>query len=163
MAAPEDERGRRLITHPDVTAVVLTGSTATAELFTSWRPELRLHAETSGKNAIVVSATADVDQAVANIVASMEMGVATFDSSVAGLGGCPYAKGATGNVASEDVLYMLNGLGIETGIDMDKLLDAAEFICTQLKRPTVSRAGRAAIAKAVERFEHFLGMPVQVS
>jgi hydroxymethylglutaryl-CoA lyase len=86
-------------------------------------------------------------QALANILAVMEMGVATFDSSVAGLGGCPYAKGATGNVASEDVLYMLGGLGIETGVDMAKLLDAAEFICAQLKRPTVSRAGRALAAK----------------
>ncbi|HWA14589.1 MAG TPA: hydroxymethylglutaryl-CoA lyase [Burkholderiales bacterium] len=86
-------------------------------------------------------------QALANIVASMEVGVATFDSSVAGLGGCPYAKGATGNVASEDVLYLLDGLGIETGVDMGKLLDAAEFICAQLKRPTVSRAGRALAVK----------------
>jgi hydroxymethylglutaryl-CoA lyase len=86
-------------------------------------------------------------QALANILAVMELGVATFDSSVAGLGGCPYAKGATGNVASEDVLYMLSGLGIETGVDMGKLLDAAEFICAQLKRPTVSRAGRALAAK----------------
>jgi hydroxymethylglutaryl-CoA lyase len=86
-------------------------------------------------------------QALANILAVMEMGVVTFDSSVAGLGGCPYAKGATGNVASEDVLYMLDGLGIETGVDMAKLLDAAEFICAQLKRPTVSRAGRALAAK----------------
>ncbi len=86
-------------------------------------------------------------QALANILAAMEMGVATFDSSVAGLGGCPYAKGATGNVASEDVLYMLDGLGIETGVNMAKLLDAAEFICAQLKRPTVSRAGRALAAK----------------
>ena len=86
-------------------------------------------------------------QALVNILAVMELGVATFDSSVAGLGGCPYAKGATGNVASEDVLYMLSGLGIETGVDMGRLLDAAEFICAQLKRPTVSRAGRALAAK----------------
>src|SRR5690606_35538838 len=86
-------------------------------------------------------------QAVANIVASMEMGVATFDSSVAGPGGCPYAKGATGNVASEDVLYLLNGMGIETGIDMDRLLDTAQFICAHLGRPTVSRAGRALAVK----------------
>lgn len=86
-------------------------------------------------------------QAVANIVASMEMGVSTFDSSVAGLGGCPYAKGATGNVASEDVLYLLEGLDIETGVDMGRLLDTADFICAQLKRPTVSRAGRALAAK----------------
>jgi hydroxymethylglutaryl-CoA lyase len=86
-------------------------------------------------------------QALANILAVMEQGVAVFDSSVAGLGGCPYAKGATGNVATEDVLYMLNGLEIETGIDMDQLLDAAQFICDHLGRPTVSRAGRALAAK----------------
>ncbi|HEX7791147.1 MAG TPA: hydroxymethylglutaryl-CoA lyase, partial [Afipia sp.] len=86
-------------------------------------------------------------QALANILAVMEQGVAVFDSSVAGLGGCPYAKGATGTVATEDVLYMLNGLDIQTGIDMDKLLDAAEFICARLGRPTVSRAGRALSVK----------------
>jgi hydroxymethylglutaryl-CoA lyase len=86
-------------------------------------------------------------QALANILAVMELGVATFDSSAAGLGGCPYAKGATGNVATEDVLYMLNGLNIDTGIDMNRLLDAAQFICNHLGRPTVSRAGRALAAK----------------
>ena len=86
-------------------------------------------------------------QALANILAVMELGVATFDSSVAGLGGCPYAKGATGNVATEDVLYMLNGLDVETGIDMNRLLDAAQFICDHLGRPTASRAGRALVAK----------------
>jgi hydroxymethylglutaryl-CoA lyase len=86
-------------------------------------------------------------QALANILAALEMGVATFDSSVAGLGGCPYAKGATGNVASEDVLYMLQGMEIDTGVDMNRLLDAAEFICAALDRATVSRAGRALAAK----------------
>jgi hydroxymethylglutaryl-CoA lyase len=86
-------------------------------------------------------------QALANIYASLELGVATFDSSVAGLGGCPYAPGATGNVATEDVLYMLDGLGIETGVEMAKLLAAGEYICTFLGRPTVSRAGRALAAK----------------
>ena len=86
-------------------------------------------------------------QALANILAVMELGVATFDSSAAGLGGCPFAKGATGNVATEDVLYMLNGLGIDTGVDMNRLLDAAQFICTHLGRPTASRAGRALAAK----------------
>lgn len=82
-------------------------------------------------------------QAIANILASLEMGMATFDSSVAGLGGCPYSPGATGNVATEDVLYMLDGMGIETGVSMDQLLDAADFICSHLDRSTVSRAGRA--------------------
>lgn len=86
-------------------------------------------------------------QALANILAALEFGVATFDSSVAGLGGCPYAKGATGNVATEDVLYMLDGMGIVTDVDMQRLLDAAEFISDYLDRPTVSRAGRALIAR----------------
>jgi len=87
-------------------------------------------------------------QALANILASLEMGIATFDCSIAGLGGCPYAPGATGNVATEDVLYMLEGLGIYTGIEMTKLLLAAQFICAELGRPTASRAGRALAAKA---------------
>jgi hydroxymethylglutaryl-CoA lyase len=87
-------------------------------------------------------------QALANTLAALECGVATFDSSVAGLGGCPYAKGATGNVASEDVLYMLDGLGIETGVDMRKLAAAGEFICNFLGRPTQSRVARAMSAKA---------------
>ena len=86
-------------------------------------------------------------QAIANVLASLEMGVASFDSSVAGLGGCPYSPGATGNVASEDVLYLLDGLGIETGVSMDRLLEAAEYICGVLGRPTHSRAGRAILAK----------------
>ena len=87
-------------------------------------------------------------QAVANIYAALECGIATFDSSVAGLGGCPYAKGATGNVATEDVLYMLSGLGIETGLDMARLIDAGEYICGQLGRPTYSKAAKALAAKA---------------
>ena len=86
-------------------------------------------------------------QATANILASLEMGVASFDSSVAGLGGCPYSPGATGNVATEDVLYLLDGLGVETGVSMDRLLEAAEYICGVLGRPTHSRAGRAILAK----------------
>ena len=90
-------------------------------------------------------------QALANIFASLEMGMATFDSSVAGLGGCPYAPGATGNVATEDVLYMLDGLGIETGVDMTRLLESAQFICGALDRPSLSRAGRALAANAARR------------
>jgi hydroxymethylglutaryl-CoA lyase len=86
-------------------------------------------------------------QAVANIYASLEMGVAVFDSSVAGLGGCPYAKGATGNVATEDVVYLLHGLGIETGVDLDALIDAGAFICGVLGRPSHSRVARAMLAK----------------
>ena len=86
-------------------------------------------------------------QAVTNVYAALECGIATFDSSVAGLGGCPYAKGATGNVATEDVLYMLNGLGIETGIDMDKLIAAGAFISDILGRPTNSRVAKALAAR----------------
>jgi hydroxymethylglutaryl-CoA lyase len=87
-------------------------------------------------------------QAVTNVYAALECGIATFDSSVAGLGGCPYAKGATGNVATEDVLYMLDGLGIETGIDMAKLVAAGDFISRALGRPTNSRVAKALAAKA---------------
>jgi hydroxymethylglutaryl-CoA lyase len=86
-------------------------------------------------------------QALANIYASLEMGVATFDSSVAGLGGCPYAKGASGNVATEDVLYMLHGLGIETGIDLDKVVDIGRWICGVIGKEPQSKAGKAIAAK----------------
>ena len=86
-------------------------------------------------------------QALANIYACLEMGIHTFDASVAGLGGCPYAKGATGNVATEDVVFMLNGLDIQTGIDLDALVDAGAFISEVLGRPPVSRAGKALLAK----------------
>jgi hydroxymethylglutaryl-CoA lyase len=86
-------------------------------------------------------------QALANIYASMEVGVSIFHSSVAGLGGCPYAKGATGNVATEDVLYMMNGLGIETGVDLEQVVDAGQFISQHLGRKAVSRAGNAITAK----------------
>ena len=86
-------------------------------------------------------------QALTNIYACLEMGIHTFDASVAGLGGCPYAKGATGNVATEDVVFLLNGLGIDTGIDLDKLVDAGAFISGVLGRPPVSRVGRAILAK----------------
>ncbi|MEQ1775916.1 MAG: hydroxymethylglutaryl-CoA lyase [Burkholderiales bacterium] len=86
-------------------------------------------------------------QAIANIYAALECGVSTFDSSVAGLGGCPYAKGATGNVATEDVLYLLDGLNIETGVDMKKLIAAGDYICGVLGRPTFSRAAKAIAAK----------------
>jgi hydroxymethylglutaryl-CoA lyase len=86
-------------------------------------------------------------QALANILAALECGIAVVDSSVAGLGGCPYAPGASGNVASEDVLYMLEGLGIETGVDMGKLAAAGRFISDALGRPTASKVGRALAAK----------------
>ena len=86
-------------------------------------------------------------QALANIYACLEMGVHVFDTSVAGLGGCPYAKGATGNVSTEDVVFLLNGLGIETGVDLDALASAGAWISAELGRPPVSRVGRALLAK----------------
>jgi hydroxymethylglutaryl-CoA lyase len=86
-------------------------------------------------------------QALANIYASLELGVATFDTSVAGLGGCPYAKGASGNVATEDVVYMLQGLGIETGIDLGKVVDIGQWICGVIGKQPASKAGNAIAAK----------------
>ncbi|NVO06263.1 MAG: hydroxymethylglutaryl-CoA lyase [Rhodoferax sp.] len=86
-------------------------------------------------------------QALANTLAALEVGVWNFQSSVAGLGGCPYAKGATGNVATEDVVYMLQGMGIETGIDLDKLIDAGQFISDALGRKPHSRAANALLTK----------------
>jgi hydroxymethylglutaryl-CoA lyase len=86
-------------------------------------------------------------QALPNILACLRLGIATFDSSVAGLGGCPYAKGATGNVATEDVLYMLHGMGIETGIDLEKVCEAGRFISDALGRAPHSRVNRALWAK----------------
>jgi hydroxymethylglutaryl-CoA lyase len=85
--------------------------------------------------------------ALANTLATLEMGIWHFDTSVAGLGGCPYAKGATGNVATEDVVYMLHGMGIETGIDLDKLIDAGKFISDFLGRKPHSRAANALLTK----------------
>jgi len=86
-------------------------------------------------------------QALANIYASLELGVSTFDASVAGLGGCPYAAGASGNVATEDVVYMLHGLGIKTGVDLDRLVEIGQWICAVLKKDTHSKAGKAIHAK----------------
>ena len=86
-------------------------------------------------------------QALANIYASLELGVHVFDTSVAGLGGRPYARGATGNVATEDVVFMLDGLGVATGVDLDALVDAGAWISGELGRPPVSRVGRALLAR----------------
>lgn len=85
--------------------------------------------------------------ALANTLISLEMGIWQFDTSVAGLGGCPYAKGATGNVATEDVVYLLHGMGIETGIDLDQLIDAGQFINDFLGRQSGSRAALALLNK----------------
>ena len=85
--------------------------------------------------------------AIANIHAALASGVRTFDSSVAGLGGCPYSPGATGNVATEDVIYLLDGLGMSHGVDLDALIEVGEFINAELGRETASRVSRALLAK----------------
>ena len=85
--------------------------------------------------------------AIANIYASLQMGMAVFDSSIAGLGGCPYAQGASGNVATEDVVYLLQGLGIETGIDLAKLAVIGDWISSAINRPNGAKAGRALCTK----------------
>ena len=92
-------------------------------------------------------------QALANTLAALELGVWQFDTSVAGLGGCPYAKGATGNVATEDVVFMLHGMGIDTGIDLDALADTGAWISGVLGRPTQSRVGKALIARREQNAE----------
>jgi len=87
-------------------------------------------------------------QALANVLACLETGVATVDSSVAGLGGCPYAKGASGNLATEDLLYLLHGLGIETGVDLEAVAAAGRRVCAALGRPPASRVAQALAARA---------------
>ncbi len=89
--------------------------------------------------------------AIANIYASLELGVAVFDASVAGLGGCPYAKGASGNVATEDVVWLMNGLGIDTGVDLDRLVETGAWISETLGREPASRVSRALLAGRASR------------
>jgi hydroxymethylglutaryl-CoA lyase len=117
---------------------------------------------TAGQVATVVEAAAKVfplerlsghfhdtyGQALANIFAAMHVGMNIFHSSVAGLGGCPYAKGATGNVATEDVLYLLDALGVESGIDINAVVQVGDFISNALGKPNGSRAGRALLARS---------------
>jgi hydroxymethylglutaryl-CoA lyase len=86
-------------------------------------------------------------QALSNILTALEMGISVFDSSVAGLGGCPYARGASGNVATEDLVYMLQGMGIETGVDMELLLGAGRYICEELGKSTESKVAKALSGK----------------
>ncbi|KAI1290147.1 Hydroxymethylglutaryl-CoA lyase, mitochondrial [Halotydeus destructor] len=101
--------------------------------------------------AVAVHCHDTYGQALANILTALEYGVSVVDSSVTGLGGCPFAEGATGNVATEDVVYMLHGMGIKTGVDMEKLLEAGNYICNALSRETASRAGRAILSKKADK------------
>ncbi|MDB6060388.1 MAG: pyruvate carboxyltransferase [Verrucomicrobiaceae bacterium] len=100
-------------------------------------------ADAIGINAVAVHFHDTYGQALANVLACLELGVSVVDASVAGLGGCPYAPRATGNVATEDLVYMLHGMGIETGIDLDKLITAGNRICTQLGRASSSKVATA--------------------
>lgn len=93
--------------------------------------------------AVAVHCHDTYGQALANILKALEYGIRVVDSSVAGLGGCPYAPGAKGNVATEDVVYMLHGMGFKTGVDLDGLVQTGQWISDQLGRPTNSRAGAA--------------------
>mmetsp|Transcript_17942 Transcript_17942/g.29782 ORF Transcript_17942/g.29782 Transcript_17942/m.29782 type:complete len:404 (-) Transcript_17942:62-1273(-) len=103
------------------------------------------------KNMLAVHFHDTYGQALANIYAAVKEGISVVDSSVAGLGGCPYAAGASGNVATEDVVYMLNGMNVETRIDMDKLVDAGTYICNVLNQPRRSKAGIALVAAGIKR------------
>lgn len=107
------------------------------------RPMLQAVLQQVPASALAVHCHDTYGQALANILTALAMGIATVDSSVAGLGGCPYARGASGNVATEDVLYMLHGMGIPTGVDLQKVIGAGEFICKALNRTTNSKVARA--------------------
>lgn len=104
-------------------------------------------AETVPRERLAVHFHDTYGQALANILACLERGIAVVDASVAGLGGCPYAKGATGNVATEDVLYMLDGMGLETGVDLSAVASAGRYISDVLGRPAASRVARALAAR----------------
>ena len=91
------------------------------------------------------------DQALANILTGLQLGVSTVDSSTAGLGGCPYARGASGNVSTEDVVYMCHGAGIDTGVNMERLLEAGSYISTSLGRESSSKVARATQKPAATR------------
>ncbi|XP_037276096.2 hydroxymethylglutaryl-CoA lyase isoform X1 [Rhipicephalus microplus] len=107
------------------------------------RPMLQAVLKEVPATALAVHCHDTYGQALANILTALAMGVAVVDSSVAGLGGCPYARGATGNVATEDVLYMLHGMGIPTGVDLQKVIGVGDFICKALNRPNNSKVSRA--------------------
>ena len=112
------------------------------------RAMLRAVAAAVPMSALAVHFHDTYGQALANILACLEEGVRVVDAAVAGTGGCPYARGASGNVASEDVIYMLQGMGLETGVDLDALVAIGLWLAIQLGRPTGSRVGRARAPEA---------------
>ncbi|XP_028929829.1 3-hydroxymethyl-3-methylglutaryl-CoA lyase, cytoplasmic isoform X6 [Ornithorhynchus anatinus] len=101
-------------------------------------------------SALAVHCHDTYGQALANILTALQMGISVVDSSVSGLGGCPYAKGATGNVATEDVIYMLNGLGINTGVNLYKVMEAGNFICMAVNKTTNSKVAQASFNVGIE-------------
>ena len=107
----------------------------------------RLLMQFENKNALALHCHDTYGQALANIYCAIDCGLTTFDASIGGLGGCPYAKGATGNVATEDLVYMLDGLGLKTGIDLSKLLSASRFIKQHLPHSLQSRVAKAMLSK----------------
>ncbi len=108
---------------------------------------LRSASQSVPVNALAVHFHDTYGQALSNILASLDFGIRTIDSSIAGLGGCPYANGATGNVATENVVYMLDGLGVSTGVNLDRLVQVTDFVSRYLKRPPASGVSRAMLAK----------------
>lgn len=94
-------------------------------------------------NQLAVHCHDTYGQALSNILTSLDFGISVVDSSVSGLGGCPYARGASGNAATEDVVYMLHGMGIDTGVNLEKLVNVGKYICDQLERPSESKVNRA--------------------
>ncbi len=122
---------------------VSLGDTIGVGTINSTRELLRAIKGSIGLESIAVHFHDTYGQALPNIVAALEQGVSTVDSSIGGLGGCPYARGASGNVATEDVIYMLDGMGVETGVNLDDLLKVSDFVFSHLKRPPTSRVANA--------------------
>ncbi|KAF2357817.1 Pyruvate carboxyltransferase, partial [Trinorchestia longiramus] len=114
----------------------------------SWQVVLREVLQVLPVHALAVHCHDTYGQALSNILTALQAGVSVVDASVAGLGGCPYARGASGNVATEDVVYMLQGLSIETGVDLHKLVQASDFICTAINRPNMSKVSQALLASS---------------
>ena len=120
------------------------------------RALLRAVRGSTSMDALAVHFHDTYGQALANIYACLEEGVRVIDASAGGLGGCPYARGATGNVATEEVVYMLNGLGIRTGVDIDRLMEAVQYVSAALGRPASSRVSRAMGLQTGSRHERIL-------
>ncbi|XP_018022084.1 hydroxymethylglutaryl-CoA lyase, mitochondrial [Hyalella azteca] len=116
----------------------------------SWAAVLREVLTVLPVTAVAVHCHDTYGQALPNILTALQAGVSVVDASVGGLGGCPYARGASGNVATEDVVYLLHGLSIDTGVDLHKLVQASDYICTAIKRPNMSKVSQAMLASSAK-------------